>query len=134
MNSSRVPKSYESLYDKYASIIYGNICKVVDDKRSADKIFREIFPEMIRKKIIERGKPVNIAILLRFIYSFTSARISKNNTAQKDSEQKMSVIKLACSDCSSLQQAAQRLGIANHEAAKNLYYEFAAFKNQASAV
>jgi hypothetical protein len=134
MNISRIPKSYKNLYEKYASLIYGNICQVVEDKKTVDKIFIEIFPAMVREKIIEAGKPLNIAILLRFIYSFTTEIKRKNKPVLNSLEEKIPLMRLACRDCSSLEQVGHKTGIANHDVAKKLHLEFASFKNELSIV
>lgn len=134
MNISRIPRSYESLYEKYASLIYGNVCQVVEDTNTADKIFLELFPAIIKHKIIESGKPLNIAILLRFIYSFTTEIRRKNELVLNLSEEKIPLMRLACRDCFSLQQVAHRMGIAEKDVAKTLYVEFAALKNEIAIV
>jgi RNA polymerase sigma-70 factor (ECF subfamily) len=44
------------LYDKYAAAMFGTICKITEDKKIAEEIFKEAFLQLKEKQILSKLK------------------------------------------------------------------------------
>lgn len=63
--------AWESLYDKYASIMYGAVFQITKDERLAGAIFQESFLELKKNKNILKVKTGLCVFLLKYTHKFT---------------------------------------------------------------
>ena len=68
-------KGWSLLYDKYASCLFGIICKIIDDKNVAEEVFVESFLELKKTNILS-NTPYSLCVFLsKYTYTFAKQKL-----------------------------------------------------------
>lgn len=120
------PLAWGHLYDKYASAMYGLICKLAADKLLAKEILLKTFIELKQKQILSKIKFALLPIILRYTHSFTIEYLKNIRITEKTihPQKETELIHLFTTQCSSLKEAANMLHITEKETKKRLQVEF----------
>lgn len=63
------------LYDKYAAAMFGTICKITEDKKIAEEIFKEAFIQLKEKQILSKLKYSLYPWLLKYTLIFAQKHL-----------------------------------------------------------
>lgn len=130
------PFVWEILYDKYSSPIYGLICNLTDDKKTAEAIFTDLFRGLPKENILSDIKYALCPVLLRYTYSYTIRRLHQYGLPAKSlhSPEDAKLIQLLLTQCNSPEAAAIILNITKEQAKEKLHNEFLKLHNQNNSV
>ncbi|MEO7210571.1 MAG: hypothetical protein ABIY35_06485 [Chitinophagaceae bacterium] len=120
------PLAWENLYDKYASVMYGLICNLTEDKLLAEEILMNAFLELKQKQILSKIKYALLPIIMRYTHSYTIEYLKNIRITEKTfhPQKETELIHLFTTQCSSLKVAASILNITVKETKKRLQVEF----------
>ncbi len=120
------PLTWRHLYDKYASVMYGLICNLTEDKLLAEEILKKAFIELKQKQVLSKIKYALLPIILRYTHSYTTEYLKNISITKKTFHPPIEteLIHLFTTQCSSLKEAAYMLHITEKEIKKRLQVEF----------
>lgn len=75
-------KTWESIYDRYAPLIYGIIYRLTGAEVIAENILIKCFFHLKEKQIISTDQPVILPSVLRSTYRFTLQQLNNNPSFQ----------------------------------------------------
>lgn len=119
-------KSWETLYDKYAPVMYGVISNLSKDTGLADEIFIKAFQQVIYNKIISRSTYGHCPALISYTYKFAIQQLLQHHIEPKKntSAKTQSALNLLYTRCGSLKEAAFFLDLSEDEVKRKLHDEF----------
>ena len=113
-------------YERYAAIIYGSICRVINNKTIAEKIFSEIFIiELNNQPADVKEQMLFTARLLRRVYQFTTGAINRYGLVIESlcTKQDASVLDILCTKHASIAATSNYLNISESEVKKKLHQD-----------
>lgn len=76
-------KAFEELYDKYAPLLYGDICKILGQTKLAERVLQQSFIDIWRMKAsYEPDKEQLVLWMMR--YARKNSLLVKNQTLQRE--------------------------------------------------
>ncbi|MEO5675418.1 MAG: hypothetical protein ABIQ74_12305 [Chitinophagales bacterium] len=126
LNEADNVKSWETLYDRYAPVMYGVISNLSKDKGFADEIFIKAFQQVIYNKIISRSTQGHCPELISYTYKFAIQQLLQHQIEPKKSTpaKTQSVLNLLFTRCGTLKEAAFFLNLSEDEVKRKLHEEF----------
>ncbi len=116
----------EGLSKKYASVIYGSICRFTGDETLAKEIFHLATARLKGESFFLPGSSPVLPRLLRYIYSFTAQHFTDLGLAplKPKGAEESGLLSLLCSSCKTIDEAAGQMDINTNSAKKLLRDEF----------
>ncbi|MEO6254853.1 MAG: hypothetical protein ABIO79_16200 [Ferruginibacter sp.] len=124
--------AWESLYDKYAPVMYGLIYNLTDDKVLAERILIHAFIQLKEKQTLSRINSGLCYTLLRYIYTFATNHFKEYGIIPKtlNPSEEVKLIHLFCIQCNSLKEIASILNLTEERTIKKVRSQLLKFRNQ----
>jgi hypothetical protein len=63
-------KAFEQLYDQYAPLLYGFICRLIDDQKQADQILQQVFTSLWQERnLLYASEEPLLSIMMKMVRS-----------------------------------------------------------------
>ena len=125
MISENKLEAWRHLYDKYASLMFGVICNLTDDRALAEDIFKETFLQLKEKNILSRVTYSLCSVLLRHTHITARQQLKeKGISIKKDQINENLIINILCSQNLTLKELAEKKKLNEVEARKKIRAEF----------